>query len=85
MFSFAYLLTQFAGRPVLDATGFEDNRYALTLSWYTDPPAGSAAAVDSGPNIFKALQDQLGFKLEAKKAPIEVSVIDRLERNPIEN
>jgi uncharacterized protein (TIGR03435 family) len=85
MYSFAYLLTEFAGRPVLDATGFGDNRYALTLSWYNDSPAGSAAAVDSGPNIFKALQDQLGLKLEGKKAPVEVSVIDHVERNPIEN
>ena len=85
MYSFAYLLTQFAGRPVLDATGFGDNRYALTLSWYNDPPAGSAAAFDSGPNIFKALQDQLGLKLEAKKAPVEVTVIDHVERNPSEN
>jgi uncharacterized protein (TIGR03435 family) len=85
MYSFAYLLAQFTGRPVLDTTGFGDNHYALTLSWYNDPPADGAADFDSGPNIFKALQDQLGLKLESKKAPIEVTVIDHMERSPTQN
>jgi uncharacterized protein (TIGR03435 family) len=86
MYTFAYLLAaQIGGRPVLDATGLGDNHYALTLSWYIDPPPGSAAEFDSGPNIFKALQDQLGLKLESKKAPIEVTVIDHMERSPTEN
>ena len=85
MYSFAYLLAQFTGRPVIDATGFGDKHYALTLSWYNDPPAGSAAELDSGPDIFKALQDQLGLKLESKKAPIEVTVIDHMERSPTQN
>lgn len=84
MYSFAYLLTQFAGRPVLDATGFGDKHYALTLSWY-DSVAGSGTELDSGPDIFKALQDQLGLKLEPKRAPIEITVIDHMERSPTQN
>ena len=39
----------------------------------------------SGPTIFGALQDQLGLKLEAGKAPREVIVIDKAEKTPIEN
>lgn len=86
MYSFAYLLeAQVGGRPVLDATGLGDKHYALTLSWHTDPPPGAPVEFESGPNIFRALQDQLGLKLDPKKAPIEVIVIDHLERSPTEN
>jgi uncharacterized protein (TIGR03435 family) len=53
-------------------------------------PAPAAPASDlpdpsGGPTIFRALQDQLGLKLEAGKAPREVIVIDKAEKMPIEN
>ena len=44
------------------------------------PPADDAPA-----NIFTALQEQLGLKLEPKKAAVEVLVIDHVEKTPIEN
>lgn len=46
-----------------------------------DDPASDAG----GPTLFKALQDQLGLKLEAAKAPQDVLVIDKAEKVPIEN
>jgi bla regulator protein blaR1 len=48
-----------------------------------DPP-NSPLPADSGPNLFTALQEQLGLKLESAKGPVEVLVIDHVDR-PTEN
>ena len=40
---------------------------------------------EAPPDIFAALQSQLGLKLEQKKGPVEQIVIDHIERTPIEN
>jgi len=67
------------GRPVIDDTGL-NGQYDFTLSWSPDDVrARNAEAADpSGPSLFTALQDQLGLKLESKKAPVEVIVIDHI-------
>lgn len=36
-------------------------------------------------SVALALQDQLGLKLESRKQPVEVLVIDRMDRTPTEN
>ena len=49
------------------------------------PPAGSRLPADPDiPNLFAALEEQLGLKLVAAKGPVEVLVIDHAER-PSEN
>jgi uncharacterized protein (TIGR03435 family) len=51
------------------------------------PPQGADApppADSSGPSLFTALQEQLGLKLEAQKAPVDVLVIEHVEK-PSEN
>ena len=82
------------GRPVLDQTGLK-GVYDILLHWTPEPGAmvlgrgnsGADAAplADiSGPSIFAAIQEQLGLKLEPTKAPMEMIVIDHIER-PSEN
>ena len=48
-------------------------------------PAASAPDAQSNPNLFAAVQEQLGLKLEQRKGPVDLLVIDHLEKAPIEN
>jgi uncharacterized protein (TIGR03435 family) len=76
-------------RPVLDETGLTgkyDFQFSLTdvqLGMKVEQNGIPAADSDSA-SVFTALQDQLGLKLEPRRAPIRVFVIDRVER-PSEN
>jgi uncharacterized protein (TIGR03435 family) len=45
---------------------------------------GRVPADASGPSIFTAVQEQLGLKLEGQKGPVEILVIEQVER-PSEN
>lgn len=46
---------------------------------------GGAPDADAGPTIFSALQEQLGLRLEGKKGPVDLLVIDSIEKTPTEN
>lgn len=73
------------GHPVTNATGLK-GKYDFILSW--EASALRTQGDDSsttGPDLFRALQEQLGLKLDSKKAPIEVLVVDHIERFPTEN
>jgi len=48
-------------------------------------PGGASAPETSGPTLFTAVQEQLGLKLEAKKGPLDLIVIDTAEKTPTEN
>ena len=65
------------GRVVIDKTGLKGN-YDVTLNYMPQPNAD--APPDAPPNIFTALQEQLGLKLEPDRAPLKILVIDRIER-----
>jgi uncharacterized protein (TIGR03435 family) len=73
------------GRPVLDNTNLP-GRFDLSLKWTPDDAtaANPILAADAPPDIFTAIQDQLGLKLESTKAPVPVLVIDHAEL-PTEN
>ncbi len=72
------------GRPVLDETGVP-GRFDLNLDWTPDADLGvqgdkgQAAPVD-GASIFTALREQLGLRLESRRAAVEFLVIDRAEQ-----
>ena len=75
-------------RPVLDQTKL-DGRFDFMLKWTPDPAQLSGRANPSEdpnapPDLFAAMQQQLGLKLEATKALADVLVIDKVEK-PSEN
>jgi uncharacterized protein (TIGR03435 family) len=74
MWQLANLLPRFVERTVIDRTGLE-GYYDWQLLF--SPPR---AADQSGGSIFTALQEQMGLKLDATRAPVEVWVVDRVDR-----
>jgi len=67
-----------AGRLIVDKTGLA-GFYEFSLEWASGPPS-AAGVTDERPNIFTAFQEQLGLRLEPATAPVEVVVIDHIER-----
>lgn len=76
----ADLLARQEGVPVTDSTGLT-GVFDFTLEWTPD----NASPSDNGASIFTALQEQLGLKLDARKGPVEVLVIDAVEKSPTAN
>jgi uncharacterized protein (TIGR03435 family) len=80
-------------RPVVDRTGLQ-GRFDFTLTWTPDdsqfrsfgprPPAPATPDPNAPPGLFTAIQEQLGLRLERANAPVDVIVIDRVEK-PSEN
>ncbi|HSP67219.1 MAG TPA: TIGR03435 family protein [Bryobacteraceae bacterium] len=85
-----FLQARIVDRPVVDQTGLTD-KYDFTLTWRPDPLAAPPpnappppADLDSRSDLFTAIQEQLGLKLEAAKTPVEVLVIEKVQK-PSEN
>ncbi len=79
-------LAPFAGRVVLDRSGL-NGLFDFDLEWTPDqlprqpPDDPEPPRIDAnGPSLFTALQEQLGLKLESKKGPVDVLIIDRAEK-----
>ena len=72
-------------RNVIDKTGLT-GKYDFTLKWRPTELEGKAdaSADDNAPDLFTALQEQLGLKLEPSKGPVDTLVIDHVEM-PTEN
>jgi uncharacterized protein (TIGR03435 family) len=86
-------------KPVTDATGLK-GKYDIGIYWLQDSMRASAPAAAgggaastpptpeadvTGPTLLQAIQDQLGLRLEAKKGPVDILVVDHVEKLPTDN
>jgi uncharacterized protein (TIGR03435 family) len=95
------ILEMALGRPVVDKTGLTgayDVTLDFSPEGMGPGPKGPAPGAgggnpteaphdsnDSGPTIFTALQEQLGLKLESRKGPVDLLVVDSVEKMPTKN
>jgi len=79
-----FLMNPFTGidRPVVDRTGLP-GEFDFSLEWSSAPDsaaAGDSHVDDTGSTFLQALHDQLGLTLKSARGPVNVLVIDRIER-----
>jgi len=74
MQQFAELLSRNTDRPIVDQTGITGG-HVFELHWSGDGPQQAET-----PSLFTAVQEQMGLKLEATKAAVEVLVIDSVQK-----
>ncbi len=79
----ARLLSGEAGRPVFDGTGLPGT-FDIELRWAPSTPSQPEAAPSDFPDLFTAVREQLGLRLQPSRGQIDRLVIDRVER-PTEN
>jgi uncharacterized protein (TIGR03435 family) len=77
-------------RPVVDQTELT-GRFDFQMKWTPDESQFGGRgggvkndAADAPPDLFTAIQEQLGLQLKSAKIPVDVLVIDRVEK-PTEN
>jgi uncharacterized protein (TIGR03435 family) len=94
----ADLIGGYVNRPVKNLTELQ-GQYDFTLAFESEPlplavaarPTGASpdaappAPAEPGPTIFAAIQEQLGLRLEQRRGPVEMLIVDRLEKVPTEN
>ena len=88
---FASWMQTVLDRPVVDHTELQ-GRFDGKLVWNPDetqfavfgPPPTPSTAPDAPPDLYKAIQEQIGLKMDAAKTPVSVMVLDHVEK-PSEN
>ena len=84
-------VSQQAGRAIVDRSALTGN-YDFDLTWTPDrfanlatPAVVNGNTIDpNGPSLFTALREQLGLELDPQRGPVDVLVIERIDR-PTEN
>jgi uncharacterized protein (TIGR03435 family) len=79
MESLAWGLSRPLRQPVVNETAIE-GAFDIELTYTGDADTNSPL-----PSIFTALREQLGLRLEPRKVPVEILVIDHLEKVPTQN
>lgn len=82
--NFAESLGHKLSQPVVDETRMQ-GVYNVTLTYTPDRGASGRLSTDVGPTIFTALEEQLGLKLEPRKVPVEMLIVDHCEKIPTGN
>ena len=84
--SLAMLISRMERQIVVDRTGLS-GEYQIKLLWAPGSAGADVAPAQesTAPSIFAAVQEQLGLKLEARKGPLDVVVIDHADKVPAEN
>lgn len=82
MATLATLLSRFERQTIIDETGLK-GAFEVKLDWTPD----DAIRPDDpgGPSLFTAMQEQLGLRLESRKGPLDVLVVDHAEKIPLDN
>jgi uncharacterized protein (TIGR03435 family) len=85
-------LSQELRNPIIDQTGLTGRfNYFLDINAYVTEEMKKSGGPGGGPPpeadtiVAQAIQAQLGLKLDSKKAPVEMFVIDHVTRTPTEN
>jgi uncharacterized protein (TIGR03435 family) len=76
-------LTLRVGRPVVDKTEIKGTFDIKTSVWSlgaADPDGARQAADSNSPSLFTVLEEQLGLKLESRRAPVEILVVEHAEK-----
>ncbi len=73
------VLARVLGAPVLDNTGLAGNFYFDLRFAHGDQTDADA------PSVFSVIRDELGLKLDGGKHPVEMLIIDSIEKTPVEN
>ncbi len=76
LMTFLWGQPELGSRKIIDRTGLK-GQYDFTLKWASEGDPSEEAA---GPSLFSAIEDRLGLKLESTKAPVDVLVIDSIEK-----
>jgi uncharacterized protein (TIGR03435 family) len=90
MAQLAQVISRVVGKPVFDRTGLAE-RYNFFLSFARlsletgDVSNGGRPDLGGAPDLFTAVQEQLGLKLEPEKEGVEVIIVDHIEQSPSEN
>jgi uncharacterized protein (TIGR03435 family) len=78
----AEFLSSQLGRAVFDQTGINGT---FDFALYFRPENAAADDTNPQPTIFDALREQLGLRLDARKGPVEMLVIEHIEKVPVGN
>ena len=84
MARFADLLGTRLDRPVVDKTEVP-GAFDIKVEWTVDENQSGDGDPSAAPSIFTALQEQVGLRLVAQKLPVEIVVVERVEKLPTEN